>query len=97
MKRFRYTIRQPSKPISVHHIYKNIWTPKLNEILTAKHDTWREAAEFDEHAIGNYNSDEILVDHAPVELFLLLYYFLQALEQNILTVEVLGNRKREIG
>ena len=65
--------------------------------MRAKYNTRREAAEFDEHAIRIYNSDEILVDHAPVELFLLLYYFLQALEQNILTVEVLGNRKREIG
>ena len=56
--------------------------------MRAKHDTRREAAEFDEHATGIYNSDEILVDHAPIELFLLLYYFLQAVEQNILTVEV---------
>ena len=80
-----------------HHIYKNIWTPKLNEILRAKHDTRREAAEFVEHAIGIYNGDEILVGHAPVELTLLLYYFLQADEQNFLTVEVLGNRKHEVG
>ena len=80
-----------------HHIYKNIWTPKLNEILRAKHDTQREAEEFDEHAIGIYNSDEILVDHAPVELSLLLYHFLQADEQNFLTVEVLGNCKLGVG
>ena len=62
-----------------------------------KHDTRREAAEFDEHAIRIYNSDEILVGHAPVELSLLLYYFLQADEQNFLAAEVLGNRKHEVG
>ena len=57
-----------------HHIYKNIWTPKLNEILRAKHDTWREAAEFDEHAIGIDNKDEMVVGHALIELS--LYYYL---------------------
>ena len=53
-----------------HHIYKDIWTPKLNKILRAKHDTWREAEEFDDHAIRIYNSDEILVGHASVKLSL---------------------------
>ena len=80
-----------------HHICKNIQTPKLNEIMRAKHDTRREAAEFDEHAIGIYNSNEILVGHAPVEFSLLLYYFLQDENHNFLTVEVLGNRKDEVG
>ena len=80
-----------------HHICKSIWVPKLNEIWRAKYDTRREAAEFDGHAIGIYNSDEILVGHAPVELSLLLYYFLQADEENFLTVEVIGNCKREVG
>ena len=40
--------------INGYHIYISIWTPKLQKILKAKHDTRKEAAEFNEYAIGIY-------------------------------------------
>ena len=80
-----------------HRIYKKIWIPKSNQILTEKYHPRRQAVECDENAIGIYDNYEILVNHALIELSLLLRYFLQVDEQNFLTVEVLEKCKHEVG
>lgn len=58
-----------------HRIYKKIWIPKSNEILTEKYDPRRQAVDFDENAIGIYDNDEILVGHALIELIITPYYY----------------------
>ena len=83
-----------------HHVYKNVWSPYVGEVLLANLDDRPEALEYDKFAVGIYNENEgekELVGHVPVELSSLIYHFLNASSENKLTVEVTGKRKREVG
>ena len=57
-----------------HHVYKTVWTPQIEGILSCKHDQRPEAREHDENVIGVYKeseSDGLLVGkqkHSYLEL-----------------------------
>ena len=55
------------------HIYKSISTPKSNNILKAKHDPRKEELEFDEHAIGVYNSKETFVGQQNLRYYYIMF------------------------
>ena len=86
-----------------HHVYKNIWTSSLGQVLLAKPDDRKEALDYDKYSIGVFKQKEEdvsqleLVGHAPVELSRLLNHFLKAHVGNSIYVEVTGKRKREVG
>ena len=82
-----------------HHIYKNVWVPRIGQNLICKTDTREEAMEYDKNAIGVFKSDapENLVGHLPTEISCLLTYFLEASPENKLNAIVIGKRKREVG
>ena len=87
--------------IQGHHVYKNVWSPYMGEILIAQPDNRDEAQENDKYAVGIYKKNDDgskeLVGHAPVEFSSLLYHFLQASAENCINVEVIGKRKHEVG
>ena len=86
-----------------HHVYKNIWTSSLGQVLKAKPDERKEAMGYDKYSIGVFKQSEeddsqlILVGHAPVELSRILNQYLKADEGSSIYVEVTGKRKREVG
>ena len=62
-----------------HHVYKYMWTPKINEVLQCEEDTRAEAKEYDANAIGVYvmktdDANKTLAGHVPIELLQLLSY-----------------------
>ena len=66
-----------------HHVYKQTWTPSLDEILQCKKDNRQEALHHDEDAVGVYkfesdDAETMLVGHVPIELSMLLSRFLKA-------------------
>ena len=82
-----------------HHIYKDVWVPRIGQNLVCKTDTREKAMEYDKNAIGVFKSDdpETLVGHLPIEISCLLTYFLEASPENKLNAIVIGKRKREVG
>ena len=88
-------------------MYKETWTPALGEILRCEKDNRAEALEYDSNAVGVYKytgskssdcaNNVRLVGHVPIELSRLVATFLNALQGNIVEVEVCGKRKREVG
>ena len=68
-------------------------------------DDQPEALEYNKFAVGIYKIKEKeadmeeqkeLVGHVPVELWSLIYHFLNASSENRMAVEVTGKRKREV-
>ena len=86
-----------STVIRGHHIYKTVWTPFKGEILICRKDNREEAKLHDEHAIGIYQKDSVLVGHIPIELSFVVCSFLQAHKNNFMAVRVIGPRKLEDG
>lgn len=86
-----------------HHVYKQSWKPKINQVLHCEEDKRAEAKEYDTNAIGVYvtherpDAENTLAGHVPIELSRLLTFFLQANADNLLTATVTGKRKREVG
>lgn len=87
-----------------HHVYKETWTPVLGEVLSCEKDDRAEASEYDSNAVGVYTSvksangaDARLVGHVPIQLSRLIATFLKASQENTVSVEVCGKRKRELG
>ena len=68
-----------------HNIYKNVWTPQRDKLLTCKKDDRSEALELDKHAVGVYKN-ELLVGHVPIELSRLIFQFLECAETNVVNV-----------
>ena len=70
-----------------HHVYKQMWTPSLGEILKCKKDNRQEALDHDEYAVGVYSlgfndAEMMLVGHVPSKLSMLLSGFLKVSEKN---------------
>ena len=80
--------------IHAHHIYKDVWVPRIGQNLICKTDTQEEAMEYDKNAIDD---PETLVGNQPIEISCLLTYFLEASPENKLNAIVIGKRKRQIG
>ena len=87
------------KPLSgdMHHVYKCVWTPVMDEKLECNKVTRAEAKEHDENAIGVYritkqldvaNQKKIFVGHVPIELSRLIKNFLEANTENKLVAQV---------
>ena len=81
-----------------------MWKPEIGERLVCKKDDRKEAALYDENAIGVFKQLEvdqkpefILVGHLPMELSFFIHSFLKSRGDNILIAEVVGTRKRENG
>ena len=88
--------------ITGHHLYKQMWTPSLGEILQCKKDNRQEAWDHDEHAVGVYkfesdDAEMMLVGHVPIELSMLLSRFLKASKKSAVEVKVCGKRRQEVG
>ena len=66
----------------------HLWYLKGRHFCYKKLRNRVEAKEYDKHAIGIYKTEEeereTLVGHAPIELSLLLFYFLQNNKDNML-------------
>ena len=74
-----------------HHIYKTMWKPEIGERLVCKKDDRKEAALYDENAIGVFKQLEvdqkpefILVGHLPMEFSFFMHSFLKSRDDNIL-------------
>ena len=93
---YAYVIDFPTV-IRGHRIYKTDWTPAKGEILICQKDDREEAKLYDEHAIGIYQNDSLLVGHVPIELSFIICCFLRAHNKNSLLVRVTGPRKLENG
>ena len=75
-----YFIIKFSTNICGHHVYKNIWTPIIEESLVCKEDKRVEAQELDKNAIETYklmDGNETLVGHLPIELSKLISFFVE--------------------
>ena len=86
-------------PIRGHHIYKDIWLPRIGQVL-CKPDSREEALFHDKFALGvfvTHGGCDKLVGHVPIELSQLLYHFLTTETENKLIAVVSGKRKWEIG
>ena len=79
-----------------HHIYKDVWIPKIGEILEAKKDTREEVVANDKYAIGLYKADK-LVGHIPIEISRLSCHFLNESSENRIQGVVIGKITREVG
>ena len=75
-----------------------MWKPEIGERLVCKTDDRKEAALYDENAIGVHKQLEakvdqkpefILVGQLPMELSFLMYSFLKLCDDNILIAEVI--------
>ena len=78
-------------PIKGHHVYKETWTPQIDDIPYCKKDYRSEALDINEHAVGR------LVCHNLTEVSRIVSYFLQESETNEVRVAVTGKRRRKLG
>ena len=75
-----------------HHIYKNVWMPRIGEELAV---IVEENNEYDRHAVAVTKNDSI-VGHVPRELATTLYFFLKRRGSRAMCV-ITGHRKYGIG
>ena len=99
---FVYYTLEFEAAICSHHVYQSKWTAELDMKLKCESDRRDEVVVYDENAIGVYSQGEEgkesgLVGHLPIELSKLLKQFLDADKKNMLTVTVIGKKKREVG
>ena len=91
-----------------HLIYKSIWTVVVGQELIDKPDDSKEALDYEKFSIGvikpkekenkmNTSGDLAPVGHAPIEISNLLYYFLKAVKDNAIHLQITGAQKREVG
>ena len=52
---------------------------------------------YDKHSMGVYRTNGTLVGHIPIELSLLIDYFMKNKEEIFVSAMVAGPRKREVG
>ena len=86
---------QFSAAIRGHYIYKGKWTPKLNEVSTIENR--QEAFDYRIHALGVDKADGTLVGHLPMELSIVMDYFLQQHDDNYVEADLAGKGRREGG
>ena len=70
-----------------HHVYKDVWTPRIGEILQVARYTDNH---HDRFAVGVFKEDTI-VGHVPREYSRMFYYFL--VHSGGITCEITGRRK----
>ena len=91
-----------------HLIYKSIWTVAVGQELIDKPEDRKEALDYEKFSIGVIKSKEkenkvktsgdlVPVRHASIEISSLLYYFLKAVKDNAIHVQITGAQKREVG
>ena len=76
-----FAIKLILKQIFVGITYIKASGHQKNEILKVKHDEREEALEIDKQALEVYNSEEVLVDHVPIELSSLLHFFYKLMKR----------------
>ena len=82
------------------HVHKETFTPILGDVLSCKKDNRAETLEYNSNAVGVYKQSaegsESLAGHVPLELSSLIAKFRNALQGNVVEVELCGERKREV-
>ena len=74
-----------------HHIYKDIWTPFVGEILHVEQEVCNPEDRF---AVAIVKA-ETVVSHVPREVSCLFWHFIQ--HDGIVSCEITGHRKHGIG
>ena len=74
-----------------HHIYKNIWTPFVGEILRVE----QEVCNPENHFAVPIVKVETIIGHVPREVSCLFWHFIQ--HDGIVSCEITGHRKPSIG
>ena len=81
-------------------MYKETFTPILGDVLSCKKDNRAETLEYNSNAVGVYKQSaeggESLAGHVPMELSRLIAKFRNALQGNVVEVELCGEKKREV-
>ena len=57
-----------------YHVYNNIWTPRIRDILQC---TWQEDNEYDAHAIAIKQEDGTVVGRVPREFSKTFYFYMK--------------------
>ena len=75
-----------------HHIYKQIWTPNIGEVIRVDKEPGNV---HDKHAVALLTPDGVVIGHVPRELSSIFWHFLS--HNGKITCEVTGKRKRGKG
>ncbi len=70
-----------------HHVYKQVWTPFLGEIVSLHHESENN---HDSHAVA-IMKDDTVVGHTPRELSRIFSFFLE--HDGVIVAEVTGHRR----
>ena len=62
-----------------------------------KKDNCEKALSYDKHSAGVFKKDGTLLDHIPIELSRLIYYFMKENKENFISALLVGPRKLEVG
>ena len=71
-----------------HHVFKNIWTPRLGEVLLVKQEAGNT---HDRRAVALLKADRTVVGHVPREFSRVFWHFLS--HGGKISCEVTGRRK----
>ena len=71
-----------------HHVFKNIWTPRLGEVLLVKQEAGNT---HDRRAVALLKADRTVVGHVPKEFSRVFWHFLS--HGGKISCEVTGRRK----
>ena len=74
-----------------HHVYKDIWTPFVGEILNVQQEVHNAEDRFVVTVVKN----KMIIGHAPHEVSCLFWYFIE--HDGTITCKVTGHRKHGIG
>ena len=74
-----------------HHVYKDIWTPFIGEVLRVEQETHNVQDRFAVAVV----KDDITVGHVPCEVSCLVWHFIE--HDGTVNCEVTGRRKHGIG
>ena len=75
-----------------HHVFKNIWTPRLGEVLLVSQEAGNT---HDRHAVALLKADRTVVGHVPREFSRVFWHFLN--RGGKMSCEVTGRRKHGKG
>ena len=75
-----------------HHVFKNIWTPRLGEVLLVKQEAGNT---HDRRAVALLKADRTVVGHVPREFSRVFWHFLS--HGGKISCEVTGRRKYSKG
>ena len=84
-------LRHWKSVIHSHHVYKDIWTPFVGEILNVQ----QEVHNAEDHFAVAVVKNEMIIGHVPREVSHLFWYFIE--QDGTITCDITGHRKHGIG